>query len=116
MNTLTRRAATVATAGTLLLGGAIATASTASAASTVGGGACTQKVQIHSWVETASALKIRTGPGAGYSATGQLSQMTGVWWSCNKGSWAYVKVERGAHKGEWGWVANQYLAVPMQTD
>lgn len=42
--------------------------------------------------------------------------MTGVWWSCNKGSWANIKVERGPHKGEWGWVAKQYLAVPMQTD
>ncbi|MET9119515.1 SH3 domain-containing protein [Streptomyces longwoodensis] len=116
MNTLTRRVATVASTGALILGGAVATASTASAAGKVGAGACTKKVQIHSWVESASALKIRTGPGTGYSATGQLSRMTGVWWSCNKGSWAYIKVERGPHKGEWGWVAKQYLAVPMQTD
>ncbi|MFI6688379.1 SH3 domain-containing protein [Streptomyces sp. NPDC050485] len=119
MNTLTRRAATVATTGALLLGGAVATASTASAA-TLGSGACTHQIKIDTDVYT--TVNFRTGPGTGYTATGQLSPGTRVYWQCNKGSngepgaWGYVTVTSGAHKGEQGWVAAQYINVPMQLD
>ncbi|MFI6113304.1 hypothetical protein [Kitasatospora sp. NPDC051164] len=119
MNTLTRRVATVASTGALLLGGAVATASTASAA-TVGSGACTHQIKINTDVYT--TVKFRTGPGTGYTATGQLSTGTDVYWQCNKGSngkpgaWGYVTVKSGAHKGQKGWVAAQYINVPMQLD
>lgn len=119
MNTLTRRVATVATTGALLLGGAVATASTASAA-TVGSGSCTHQIKINTDVYT--TVKFRTGPGTKYTATGQLSKGTRVYWQCNKGdngkpsAWGYVKVTSGAHKGKTGWVAAQYINVPMQLD
>lgn len=119
MNTLTRRVATVATTGALLLGGAVATASTASAA-TVGAGACTHQIRLSTDVYT--TVKFRTGPGTGYAATGQLSKGTDVYWQCNKGSngkpgaWGYVTVKSGAHKSKKGWVAAQYITVPMQLD
>lgn len=116
MNFLTRRCATLATTGALLLGGAVATASTASAAGKIGGSACTKKVRIDSWIEGAKAVKFRTGPGTNYTATGQLSNMTGVYWSCSKDKWGYIKVERGPHKGKWGWVSTRYLAVPVILD
>lgn len=59
MHTLTRRVATVATTGALILGGAVATASTASAA-TVGSGACTHQIKLNTDVYT--TVKFRTGP------------------------------------------------------
>ena len=119
MHTLTRRVATVATTGALLLGGAVATASTANAA-TVGSGACTHQIKLNTDVYT--TVKFRTGPGTGYTATGQLSKGTDVYWQCNKGdngkpgAWGYVTVKSGAHKGKKGWVAAQYINVPMQLD
>lgn len=72
MNTLTCRVATVASTGALLLGGAVATAS----AATVGSGACTHQIKINTDVYT--AVKFRTDPGTGYTATGQLSKGTDV--------------------------------------
>ncbi|MGY4963638.1 hypothetical protein [Streptomyces sp. 900105245] len=119
MKTLTRRVATVASTGALLLGGAVATASTASAA-TVGAGACTHQIKINTDVYT--TVKFRTGPGTGYTATGQLSKGTDVYWQCNKGrndkpnAWGYVTVKSGPLKGQKGWVAAQYINVPMQLD
>lgn len=118
MNTLTRRAATLATTGALLLGGAVATASTASAAT--GAGACTHQIKINTDVYT--TVKFRTGPGTSYTATGQLSKGTDVYWQCNKGrndkpnAWGYVTVKSGPLKGKKGWVAAQYINVPMQLD
>lgn len=118
MNTLTRRVATVATTGALLLGGAVATAS--ASAATVGSGACTHQIKLNTDVYT--TVKFRTGPGTGYTATGQLSKGTDVYWQCNKGdngkpgAWGYVTVKSGAHKGKKGWVAAQYINVPMQLD
>ncbi|WP_030965975.1 SH3 domain-containing protein [Streptomyces sp. NRRL S-378] len=119
MNIFTRRVATVAATGALLLGGALTTASTASAA-TIGSGACTHQIKINTDVYT--AVNFRTGPGTGYTATGLLSKGTDVYWQCNKGSngkpgaWGYVTVKSGAHKGKKGWVAAQYINVPMQLD
>ncbi|MER6443750.1 SH3 domain-containing protein [Streptomyces venezuelae] len=119
MNMVTRRVATVAATGGLLLGGALATASTASAAS-IGSGACTHQIKINTDVDT--AVNFRTGPGTGYTATGLLSKGTDVYWQCNKGdngkpgAWGYVTVKSGAHKGKKGWVAAQYINVPMQLD
>ncbi|MEV7590525.1 SH3 domain-containing protein [Streptomyces sp. NPDC089922] len=103
----------------LLLGGSVVAASSASAA-TIGSGACTHQIKINTDVYT--AVNFRTGPGTGYTATGLLAKGTDVYWQCNKGdngkpgAWGYVTVKSGAHKGKKGWVAAQYINVPMQLD
>ncbi|MFJ3946155.1 SH3 domain-containing protein [Streptomyces griseoaurantiacus] len=106
----------MATAGALVLGGAVATASTASAAPN--SKSCTSKppaIDVHTYVET-SNVKFRTGPSTKYTAKGLLTKGTKVYQPCQKGAWSYIKVTSGAHKGEKGWVAGQYLAIHMVLD
>jgi hypothetical protein len=109
MSTLTRRVATVATAGALILGGAVATASTASAANAK---TCTHSAKINTYVD--ATVKFRTGPGG--TAKGQLAKNTKVYYACYKGNWGYVKAQSGVHKGEYGWVSRHYISIPMQLD
>ncbi|WNI20093.1 SH3 domain-containing protein [Actinacidiphila sp. ITFR-21] len=112
MNALTRRIATANTAGALLLGGAVATASTASAATT--SKTCTHSAKLNTYVD--ATVMFRTGPGTGYTAKGQLSKNTRIYYACYKGNWGYVKPSSGAHKGETGWVSRSYISIPMQLD
>jgi hypothetical protein len=109
MNTITRRVATVATAGALVLGGAVATASTASAATSK---TCTHSAKINTHVN--ATVKFRTGPGG--TAKGQLSKNTRIYYACYKGNWGYVKALSGVHKGKKGWVSRSYISIPMQLD
>lgn len=111
MSSVMRRAATATAAGALLLGGAITMAPTASAAP--GSGSCTSKppsIDVHTYVES-SNVKFRSGPGSKYTAKGLLTKGTKVYQPCIRGSWSYIKVTSGSHKGEKGWVAGQYLAI-----
>jgi hypothetical protein len=109
MSTLTRHVATVVTTGALILGGAVATASTASAATST---TCTHSAKLNTYVD--ATVKFRTGPAG--IAKGQLSKNTRVYYACYKGNWGYVKAQSGVHKGEYGWVSRDYISIPMQTD
>ncbi|MEU6349930.1 SH3 domain-containing protein [Streptomyces sp. NPDC047072] len=110
MSTLTRRVTTVASAGALLLGGAVATASTASATTT--SKACTHAAKLNTYVD--ATVKFRTGPGG--TAKGQLAKNTRIYYACYKGNWGYVKALSGVHKNETGWVSRDYIPIPMQLD
>lgn len=117
MKTIARRAVTATAAGALMLGGAITMAPSASAATS---SSCTESAKLNT--DVSSTVKFRTGPGTKYTAKGQLSRGTDVYWACTKGSagsaksWGYVKALSGAHKGEKGWVARTYINTPMQLD
>ena len=110
MRTMLRRAAVTATALAALGGSAVVMAPTASA---VGSSGCTKDVSNYHSETEASALKFRTGPGTGYTAKGQLSYATDVYVGCLHGDWSYIRVESGAHDGEYGWVYSDYIAVIM---
>lgn len=115
-----RGAATLVTTG-LLTTGAVALASPASA---VGSSACVHSTVPNDNVDHkrhpsaagsvhANGLRLRTGPGSQYTAKGQLSELTGMSITCTSShdSWLYGEVLTGAHKGEWGWVSNRYVAL-----
>ncbi|MFG3207363.1 SH3 domain-containing protein [Streptomyces sp. NPDC048192] len=111
--------------GRRLRGAAVATAVVASSvlgltvagaapASAVTSSACTHQVRLDTRVT--ATVNFRTGPGTGYTSTGLLMKGQGVYWACYRGNWGYVKPYYGAHKGQYGWVSRDYIAVPMQTD
>ncbi|MFF8786848.1 SH3 domain-containing protein [Streptomyces sp. NPDC015125] len=116
--TLIRRTAATALTASLLAAGGVALASPASA---VGKSGCVHSTvpndnvdnKRHSaavGIPNTDGVRLRTGPGTGYSAKGSLSQYTGMHITCTSSGdrWLYGKVATGAHKGEWGWVSNKY--------
>ncbi|MET9431637.1 SH3 domain-containing protein [Streptomyces sp. NPDC003036] len=107
------RLAGVAAVGAVVAGGTVALAPAASA---VGSSACTKNVADYD-SQTDTTVNFRTGPGTGYTAKGTVPSSTEVRVYCTAkgGAWAYLKVTEGAHKGKTGWIADKWLAVPMQT-
>ncbi|MWA15931.1 SH3 domain-containing protein [Streptomyces sp. BA2] len=107
------RLASVAAVSAVVVGGTVALAPTASA---VGSSACTKNVANYD-TQTDTTVKFRTGPGTGYTAKGTVGEGRWVYVTCTAkgGAWAFLKVTSGPHKGETGWIADKYLAVPMQT-
>ncbi|MER0476972.1 SH3 domain-containing protein [Streptomyces sp. Edi2] len=61
----------------------------------------------------AAGLRLRTGPGTGYTAKGSLKLYTGMDITCTSSGdrWLYGKVYDGSNKGKWGWVANKYVSL-----
>ncbi|GAA3137516.1 hypothetical protein ACFQ0X_29635 [Streptomyces rectiviolaceus] len=107
------RLAGVAAVGAVVAGGTVALAPAASA---VGSSACTKNVENY-YSQTDTTVKFRTGPGTGYTAKGTVGEGRRVYVTCTAagGKWAFLKVLSGPHKGETGWIAYKWLAVPMQT-
>ncbi|MER6011045.1 SH3 domain-containing protein [Streptomyces bluensis] len=98
----------VAASSAVLLGGAIATAPTASAESLPK--ACTTIEVPEQRKVTKSIVHLRSGPGTKYTSKGLLQKGTKFDEWCNKRkSWSYGKVLSGANKGKKGWVAYRYL-------
>ncbi|WP_374778580.1 SH3 domain-containing protein (plasmid) [Streptomyces sp. NBC_01310] len=113
MKLLLRRTATAATVGTLLLGGVLVAATSASAA-----GSSTCNIDDAKpgsvWETSTSNVNLRSGPGTGYSSKGQLRSGTDFTYHCSyltsdgKNLWYYGTVREGYHKGVSGWVSWRY--------
>ncbi|MCT9077177.1 SH3 domain-containing protein [Streptomyces fulvoviolaceus] len=111
MQIVTRIAAGAASAA-VLLGSAVLTASTASAASLPK--ACnlvsTQNKNV------SIAVNLRSGPGTKYKSLGILYKGARFTEYCNKDyKWSYGKVTSGPNKGKKGWVKYSYLN-PVETN
>ncbi|MFI8932442.1 hypothetical protein ACIG3E_32860 [Streptomyces sp. NPDC053474] len=113
MRPVIRRAATAATASTLLLGTLAVAASPVSA---VGAGACTRNDRNH--IKYARNLEfpvIHTGPGARYTEKGVLESAQPFYVYCSAKSkagnrWYYGKVEGGSTIGRKGWIWSGYFS------
>ncbi|UXY29457.1 SH3 domain-containing protein [Streptomyces sp. HUAS TT20] len=101
----TRIAATAASAA-VILGGAVLTAPTASAASLPK--ACNL---INTQTKSVSmAVHLRSGPGTKYTSLGILHKGARFTEYCTKDyKWSYGKVTNGPNKGKKGWVKYSYL-------
>ncbi|WP_416974629.1 SH3 domain-containing protein [Streptomyces sp. 4F14] len=116
MKLILRRTAAAAAVGTLMFGGAIVTATSASA---VGSSKCNiDDARPGSvWETSASNVNLRSGPGTNYSSKGQLKKGTDFTYHCTyqtsdrRGLWYYGTVRQGYHKGVKGWVFWQYAHV-----
>ncbi|GAA2720634.1 SH3 domain-containing protein [Streptomyces luteosporeus] len=61
-------------------------------------------------VSTRSGVNLRTGPGTGYSSRGLVYNGTTIYVGCfSSEGFAYVQVRSGAHDGEYGWIATDYI-------
>ncbi|MEW1760538.1 SH3 domain-containing protein [Streptomyces cyaneofuscatus] len=54
-------------------------------------------------------VNLRTGPGTGYTAFGQLPKGTKIYAACSKGAFTYIKVRSGYWKGQLGWIHGGYV-------
>lgn len=108
-NSLLRVSAAVAASTALLVGGTVAMAPTASAASMPK--ACDYVWQVPDYMKTTTAVNLRKGPGTKYASRGILAKGVRFTAHCNTDDfrWTYGKVTSGAHKGKWGWVSLDYL-------
>ncbi|MFD7663561.1 hypothetical protein [Streptomyces sp. NPDC059788] len=114
-----RRTAAVAVAGALLAGGVVATTATPAAAA----GTCSRSTvpidnggRAENVFGTVNSdhVNLRTGPGTGYAAKGQLNGWLVPFIArCTaKGdTWLYVHVTGGSHKGSSGWIARRYATL-----
>ncbi|MEU4098046.1 SH3 domain-containing protein [Streptomyces sp. NPDC026673] len=105
------RAVTLAATAVPLLGGSFVLAPTASA---VGSSACTANVTDQDVWPYTDGLRLRTGPGTGYSIKGLLYESDRLTARCRKGtSWYDIstdtKTRTGIAKGTYGWVSASYL-------
>ncbi|RLU82087.1 hypothetical protein CTZ27_31060 [Streptomyces griseocarneus] len=90
----------------------MAMAPTASAAGGPGREACNAGAfDRYETVGAPSGVNFRTGPGTGYTSRGLLYDGTRAYIGCfsSKG-FAYIKVTSGAHAGQYGWVATDYIS------
>lgn len=105
---VTSRAAAVTVSAAVMFGGAVITASPASA---VGSSACDYR-PAYSPVGTATTtVNLRNGPSTSYYSKGLLVKGNRFDPSCSKynHTWFYGKVLSGANSGKWGWVYGAYL-------
>lgn len=103
---IARRIAAAAASTAVILGGAVLTAPTASAASLPS--AC--NLIVTQTKEAATSVNLRSGPGTSYTSLGILSTGTDFTEYCTKDyQWSYGKVTSGANKGKTGWVKYSYL-------
>ncbi|MFF3817232.1 SH3 domain-containing protein [Streptomyces bluensis] len=103
------RIAAVAASTAVLLGGAVVTAPTASAAPAK---PCTTEYgkPFPHKVKTKNGVHLRSGPGTKYTSKGLLRN--GVKfneWCYPQGKWSYGRVKSGPNNGKWGWVNIDYL-------
>ncbi|WP_235192948.1 SH3 domain-containing protein [Streptomyces viridochromogenes] len=103
---IARRIAAVAVSGAVILGGAVLTAPTASAASLPR--EC--NLILTQTKDVSDAVHLRSGPGTGYTSLGILYNGAGFTEYCTKDyKWSYGKVTSGANKGKKGWVKYAHL-------
>ena len=118
MNTTLRRTIASAAVGTAALV-ALAVPGTANAATP--GLTATAHTAAASYVDcdeywSTTVVKVRTGPGTGYTAIGQLGKHNTVDWvgENSSGSWTKVRLLQrstyGLPKSTVGWVSSAYLA------
>lgn len=104
---LKTRAAAIAAAVAIAVGGALITATPASA---VGSSSCNWTWAYAQDMKTNTAVNLRNGPSTAYYSKGILSKGTRFKEYCNKDfNWSYGKVLTGANAGKWGWVYSSYL-------
>ncbi|WP_331726311.1 hypothetical protein [Streptomyces sp. NBC_00470] len=101
----------------LLLGSALTLASAADAsASSVHlakkSGSCTSWDRDYTDVYGARNVNIRTGPGMGYTAFGQVAKGTKIYAACSRGVWTYVKIRSGKWAGQKAWINGNYVNWP----
>ncbi|KAK1182693.1 SH3 domain-containing protein [Streptomyces sp. NPDC000941] len=103
---IARRIGAAAASAAVILGGAVLTAPTASAASLPR--AC--NLIVTQTKEASAAVNLRSGPGTNYTSLGLLSKGTDFTEYCTKDyKWSYGKVTSGANKGKKGWVKYSLL-------
>jgi uncharacterized protein YraI len=103
---IAQRIAAAAASAAVILGGAVLTAPTASAASLPK--AC--NLIVTQTKEASAAVNLRSGPGTNYTSLGLLSKGTDFTEYCTKDyKWSYGKVTSGANKGKKGWVKYSLL-------
>jgi uncharacterized protein YgiM (DUF1202 family) len=104
---------TAVAAATLIVPALAGSAEAATSNSVVGPSACGKKYPADWWLYPTTNVKLRSGPGSGYSALGLLPEGTGVEAKCiakGKPGWMRVYVLNGALDGRTGWVARKYIS------
>lgn len=104
-----------AVAATLTVGAMVATGmlTGASSASAAGASACSKNTK-NVTLSVSETVHLRTGPGKRYTSRGLVGKENKKFYKyCERGTWSYGKVLKGAHKGKKGWISDYYLGYPM---